>query len=225
MVGGQFPPFERFYTQPYQQVNQSANNFPDDAFHSMVLTPSLLVDTAMFDARAAIQMFDINTNTNSADDDHIRGYNLRGTLRVKLLDRHIIPYASSAYTRNDTLVPTNVAVRAPERYHAINAGGGIDVNILRRYRCSHDCADGFGIQYQQVQYQIGDGLVSTQRFFNVGGSIWLAPNVSIGLRFAFWNLEAEQAVTPAGVAAGQTKPEVFVNGERSAIAGLRFIMP
>ena len=225
MIGGSFPPFERFYTQPYQQVNQSANHFPDDTFHSIVLTPSVLADTKHFDARAAVQMFDVNTNTNSKDDEHIRGYNLRGTARVKLLDRMVVPFAGFAYTRNDTLVPTNTALRAPDRYHAVNLGGGVDLNLQRRYRCSHDCADGFGAQYQQVQFQIGEGLVTTQRYVNVGGTYWLAPNVSLGLRFAMWTQEAEQPVTAAGVAAGQTKPEVHTQGEKSVIAALRFIMP
>jgi hypothetical protein len=225
LIGGPYPPFDRFYTQPYQQVNQSANNFPDDAFHSMVFTPSVLVDTKHIDTRLAAQLFDINTNTNSDVDDHIRGYNLRGTMRVKLLDRMVVPFAGAAYTRNDTLVPTNLALRANERYHAVNVGGGVDLNLQRRFKCSHDCADGVGAQYQQVQFQIGDSLVTTQRYVNVGSTYWLSPNVSLGLRFAMWTQEAEQPVTPAGVAAGQTRPEVHTQGERSVIAALRFIMP
>ena len=56
MVGGSYPPFERFYTQPYQAVNQGPNHFPDDSFHIMVLTPSLLVDTKYIDARIAVHL-------------------------------------------------------------------------------------------------------------------------------------------------------------------------
>jgi hypothetical protein len=225
MVGGAYPPFERFYTQPYQQVNQSANHFPDDTFHTTMVTPSVLVDTKYFDARVAVQGFDINANTTSTKDDHIRGYNLRATARVKLFDGLIVPFASSAYTRNDTLVPTDLSRRADERYQAVNLGAGVDLDLMRRYRCSYDCADGIGAQYQQVQYQIGDGLVTTQRFLNVGATYWLAPNLSLGARFAMWRQEAEQPVTAEGVARGQTRPGILGNGERTGIVSLRFIMP
>jgi hypothetical protein len=224
MVGGAYPPFERFYTQPYQQVNQSANHFPDDTFHSMVVTPSILVDTKLIDVHVAVQGFDINANTNSSADDHIRGYNVRGTARVKLFDGLLVPFASSAYTRNDTLVATDLSKRASDRYQAVNVGGGADLDILRRYRCAHDCADGLGVQYQQVQYQIGDGLVTTQRYFNVGATYWLAPNVSFSTRFALWMQEAEQNVTPAQALAGKRTPDILTGGERSVIATLRFIM-
>ena len=225
LVGGQYPPYDRFYTQPYQQVNQSANNFPDDSFHIMLLTPSVLLDTRYLDARVAFQAFDINVNTTSEKDDHIRGYNLRGTLRGKLFNGLLIPFLSSAYTRNDTLVPTDLARRAPDRYQAVNVGGGLDIDIARRFKCSHDCADGVGLQYQQVQFQIGEGLVTTQRYVNIGGTYWLSPNVSASLRYAQWTQEAEQPVTPAQTAAGQTRPDILTAGERSIIAGLRFIMP
>jgi hypothetical protein len=225
MIGGAYPPFERFYTQPYQQVNQSANHFPDDTFHSMYLTPAVMIDSEYFDMKVAIQGFDVNANTNSSNDDHIRGYNVRGTARAKLFDGMIVPFASSAYTRNDTLVATDLSKRASERYQAVNVGFGVDANIMRRFKCSHDCADGFGAQFQQVQYQIGDGLVTTQQYFNLGASYWIAPNVSLNARFAQWMIENELTVTAEGVALGQTRPATVTGGERSVIAALRFIMP
>jgi len=226
LVGGAYPPFERFFTQPFQQVNQSANHFPDDTFHSMVLTPSVLVDTKYVDARVALQMFDINANTASTADDHIRGYNGRATVRAKLFNALVVPFASAAYTRNDTLVPTDLARRSPDRYQALNYGIGTDLDLRRRYRCSHDCADGIGLQFQQVQYQIGEGgLVTTQRYVNVGATYWLAPNVSLSARFAMWNQRVELPITAAAFAAGQREPDSDTGGERSAIVALRFVMP
>lgn len=225
LVGGGYPPHERFYTQPYVAVGQSANNFPDDTFHSMIVTPSVLLDTQYVDAHVAVQGFDIDPNMASNTNDDIRGYNMRGTVRAKLLDRTIVPFASAAYTRNDTLVQTNVALRSKERYQAVNVGGGIDANLMRRFHCSYDCADGFGIQYQQVQYQIGNGLVTTERFFNLGATYWLAPNLSLGARFAMWMSEAEQAIGALGLSYGQKRPNIETTGERSAIVALRFVMP
>jgi hypothetical protein len=224
-VGGGYPPFDRLYTQPFAQVKQSPNNFPDDNFHEMVLSPSVLFDSSVFDFKGEAQLFDIDTNMSSDQDADVRGYTLRGTMRAKLFDRLLIPFVSSAMTRNDTLVATNLSLRSPDRYKAINFGGGLDIDVMRRFQCSHDCADGIGAQYQQVQFQIGDGLVTTQRYFNVGGTFWLTPNVSLGGRFALWSQEAEQPVNAAAVAAGQTKPATIQQGERSFIAALRFIMP
>ena len=209
MIGGPYPPFERFYTQPYQSVSQVANHFPDDTFHIMMLTPSLMLDTTYVDARVAVQGFDVNTNTNKEDDDHIRGYNVRGSLRVKLLDGVLVPFASGAYTRNDTLVANDLGKRAADRYQSVSLGGGVDVDVSRRFRCAYDCADGFGLQYQQVQFQIGDNLVTTNRYANVGGTVWIAPNVSFGARFAYWTTKQEGSAE---------------TGERSVIAALRFIM-
>lgn len=209
MIGGAYPPFERFYTQPYQSVSQVPNHFPDDTFHIMVLAPSLLLDTKYVDARAEVQGFDVNTNTNKEDDDHIRGYNARGTVKVKLFDGVLVPFASAAYTRNDTLVVADLSKRAADRYQAVNLGGGVDIDVARRFKCVYDCADGFGVQYQQVQYQIGEGLVTTNRYGNVGGTFWIAPNVSLGARAAYWSTKQEGSA---------------LTNELSFLTALRFIM-
>ena len=57
----------------------------------MMLTPSLLLDTKYVDAQVAVQGFDVNTNTNKEDDDHIRGYNVRGTARAEAARRPARP--------------------------------------------------------------------------------------------------------------------------------------
>jgi hypothetical protein len=210
MIGGSYPPFERFYTQPYQSVAQVANHFPDDTFHIMMLTPALLLDTKYVDAKAAVQGFDVNTNTGKEDDDHIRGYNLRGSVRVKLFDGVVVPFVNAAYTRNDTLVANDLAKRAPQRYQARNLGGGIDFDVARRFKCAYDCADGFGIQYQQVQFQTGlEGLVTTNHYANIGFTYWIVPNVSLGVRVAYWSTKQEHSA---------------LTDEKTGIVALRFIM-
>jgi hypothetical protein len=209
-VGGTFPPFERLYTQAYQAVNQGANHFPDDTFHAMVLTPSVMLDTSVVDARLALQAYDIDTNMTKQDDQHVRGYNARGTARVKLLDSMLVPFASGAYTRNDTLQQNNLALRAPERYQAVVLGGGLDFNYRRRFQCAHDCADGVGAQFQQVQFQIGDGVVTTLRYANVGSTFWIFPQVAVDARVALWTQQQKGAETV---------------GEKNFIVGLRAVVP
>jgi hypothetical protein len=209
-VGGTYPPFERIYTQAYQAVNQGPNHFPDDTFHAVVVTPAVLFDHQYVDARVAFQGFDINTNTTKAGDDHVRGFNVRGTIRGKFLEKMLVPFFSSAYTRNDTLQPNNLDHRSKDRYQALDVGGGLDVNISRRFTGYEDAADGVGAQYQQVQFIIGEGVVTTLRYVNVGGSFWLTPNVALGARLALWVQQQKGA-------------EDF--GERTATVGLRAVIP
>lgn len=209
-VGGTFPPFERLYTQAYQAVNQGPNHFPDDTFHAIVVTPSVLYASEIVDVKIAAQGFDINTNTTKAGDDHVRGYNLRGTGRLKLVNGLVVPFASGAYTRNDTLEPNNLERRSPDRYQAIDLGGGVDVNVSRRFAENHDAADGFGVQFQNVQFQVGNGLVTTLRYANLGGSYWLTPHVALGARASLWVQQQKGAQDV---------------GERNVIVGLRAIIP
>ena len=131
-------------------------------------------------------------------------------MRLKLFDSMLVPFASAAYTRNDTLITNDLAHRAKDRYQAVNFGGGVDFDWARRYKCAYDCADGIGVQYQQVQYQIGDGLVTSNRYLNVGSTYWLTPHVSLGARIAIWQQEPQYSAAV---------------GERSAIVALRFVMP
>ncbi|NOU30169.1 MAG: hypothetical protein HOO96_19880 [Polyangiaceae bacterium] len=208
MVGGTYPPFERIYTQAYQAVNQGPNHFPDDTFHAMVLTPSVLLSSEYVDAKVAFQAFAIDTNTNTPNNDHVRGYNMRGTVRGKF--GMVVPFASAAYTRNDTLIPNNVATRSPDRYQAINLGGGVDVNLAKRFTCEHECTDGLGAQFQQVQYEIGDGVVTTLRYANLGGTFWVHPHFAIDARVSYW---------------WQNQKGIDDTGERNLIVGVRGVLP
>lgn len=186
MVGGTFPPFERLFTQAFQSVNAGANHFPDDTFHSTIVTPSLMLDTRYVDAKMALQAFTIDTNTTSKENDSIRGYNVRGTVRGKIAGGVVVPFFNVATTRNDTVLPNDVSTRAPERYKAIVLGGGVDVNVAERHACKHECRDGFGAQFEQVQFQIGDGVVTSIRYANVGATFWALPYLAVGARFAWW---------------------------------------
>lgn len=209
MIGGTFPPFERLFTQAYQAVNQGPNHFPDDTFHSMIFTPSVLFDSKYVDAKIAFQAFTVDTNTTTPENDPIRGYNARGTVRVKLAGGMVVPYFNAATTRNDTVVPTAVSTRSKDRYKAVVLGGGIDLNLARRHTCKHECADGFGLQFEQVQFQVGDGVVTSLRYANVGATFWALPYLAIGARFAWWQ---------------QTQKGIDDTGERTVTLGLRAVL-
>ncbi len=209
MVGGTYPPFARVYEQPYQYIGKSANNFPDDSFHMMMLSPSVLYTSPMFDAKAAFQGAVIDTDTTKTDDQNIKAFNLRANARLKLMKEMLVPFFNVAYTKNDTVDPKNVARLSTDKYTGIVMGGGVDVNYDHPFVCSYGCANGVGIQYTQVQYQVGGGAVTRLHYLNLGTSYWVTDHVAIGARLAAWI---------------SVQPGPPDEGERSALVTLRFIM-
>lgn len=205
-VGGTFPPFDRFYIQPYQQVKQSPNNFPDDTFHMMLLSPAMMLSTDLVEARAEFQGYVVDTNTNAATDQNIKGYNVRGGVKLKLADEAIVPFANAAVDRNDTVTPTDVSKLAPDKYTSIVYGGGVDVNYARRFAGR---ANGVGAQYDRVQYQVGDGNVTNLHYINVGTTYWVLPQLAVGARFAMWL---------------RNDVGVHDEGERSALLTMRLVL-
>jgi len=182
-VGGSFPPFDRFYLQPYQAVKQNPNNYPDDTFHIMLLAPSLLYTSSVFDAQAEFQGFVVDTNTSRRDDDNIRGYNLRANARLKLLDDTIAPFANVALERNDTVLPTDSTKLAVDKYTGLTWGAGVDVNYAHPYAGRRN---GIGAQYDRVQYQVGSGNITNLHYVNVGTTYWLNDRTALGARVAVW---------------------------------------
>ncbi len=209
MVGGTYPPFARVYEQPYQYIGKSANNFPDDSFHMMMLSPSILYTSPMFDAKAAFQGAVIDTDTTKTDDQNIRAFNLRANARLKLMKELLVPFFNAAFTKNDTVDPANVARLSPDKYTGIVLGGGIDLNYDHPFTCTYGCANGVGLQYTQVQYQVGGGAVTRLHYLNLGTSYWITDHVAIGARLATW------------IQVQNGPPD---QGEKSALATLRFVM-
>jgi hypothetical protein len=190
-VGGSFPPFNRFYIQPYQAVQQSASNVPDDTFDMMVFSPALLFTHKYIDARAEFQGYTVNTNTNTNAAQPITGFNVRGGVKVKIADELVTPFANIAVDQNDTVNPANVAQIAAVKYTSVVLTGGIDLNL---HKVAPGRFDGIGAQYDLVEYQVGSacnaagdpGCVTYMHFVNVGASYWFNPWLCAGARFSMW---------------------------------------
>jgi hypothetical protein len=197
-VGGSFPPFDRFYIQPYQNVKQTPDNSPDDTFHMMLVTPSLLYAGPVAEARVAFQGYTVDTNTNSTADQNIKGFNVRGTGKLKLANDVVVPFANFAFDRNDTVDPNDVSKLAVDKYSSIEAGGGIDFNYSHR---TPERPNGIGLQYDNVQYQVGRGDVTTLHFVNVGTTYWINDWAAIGARLACW-VVVQNAVHDEGEMSG-----------------------
>jgi hypothetical protein len=209
MVGGSYPPFDRVYLQPWQAVGKDPQQYPDDTFHMMLFAPSVLLDTQYVDARVAFQGFTLDTDTTKTSDNNIRGFNLRGTARAKLLDSTLVPFVNAALTRNDTVNPADVTKLQADKYTGIVLGGGLDLNYAHPFTCPYACANGVGVQYEQVQYKVGSGIVTHLHYVNVGTSYWFSPHVALGARLSMWLSHMT----------GQDD-----GGERSALVTMRFVM-
>jgi hypothetical protein len=174
-VGGTFNVFERFYLVPFQAVNQVANHFPDDTFHMMLLSPSVLFASPAVEARGEVQLYQVNTNTTRADDHYIYGFNARAAVRARLLDGRLLPFLNLAFDRNDILDPMTARV-IPDKYSSLTAGAGVD------YQYSGE--NGVGVQYVRVQHRQGGGVITVRQYANLGTTFWLTPAVSLGGRLS-----------------------------------------
>jgi hypothetical protein len=202
-VGGSFPPFNRFYIQPYQNVKQTPDNSPDDTFHMMLFAPSALYKDDMVEARAELQSYVVDTNTNSTLDHAIHGYNLRSSARLKLLDDTVSPFANVSYDKNDTVNPNDVSLIAADKYQSVTFGGGIDFNYSH---ATPTRPNGVGLQYERVQYQVGSLAPTNMHFLNIGTTYWLNEWIAVGARFAAWVV---------------SQPSTHDEGEMSGLATLR----
>jgi len=203
--GGAFPPFDRIFYQAAQKTREDISGYPDDHFHAYVVTPSILYKNEIVDARAALQGFVIDPNTGDGKADDLRGYNLRGAVQLHLWGDTISPFVNASLGRNDTVDPSNVTKLASAKYTGVGAGGGVDFNYQKRFGRSN----GVGVQLVQDQFKVGDGVRTTNRYYNVGTTYWLSKNIAAGARFALWKFEQR----------GQDDA-----GERSLLVTLRVVL-
>ncbi len=178
VVGGTFPPFSRFYFAPHQQVANDASGFPSDSFHIDILTPSIIYHSRLLETQAAVQMFRVNTDTQSSDDENIIGYNVRGGAKLNLLDGMVTPFVNASRVTNSVIDPNDGKMLSTEAYVGYTLGGGIDYN----YWGNH----GVGAQYSFVRGQQGDQSRTTEHFINVGTSYYLTDSTAIGARGAYY---------------------------------------
>lgn len=204
VVGGTFPPFARFYFAPYQYVGRDAANFPADEYHFVVVTPSVLIDRDRFAFHAAMQMFQVNTDTSRTDDQNIDGYNARASVMARFLDRRLRGFANASIVQNEVVDPDDGKRLSGEVYTGTSIGGGFDVTAL-----DHASA---GAQVVLVSDRQGTHPVASQWFVNVGTTYWLSPTTAIGSRFGLY-----RRCAPADATGGPC----VVDGERSFFVTLR----
>lgn len=175
-----------------------SNGFPGSNIHVNIVSPSFGLETEYFDVKLASQHYFIDQDVTIPDEDPdpggestwavpLRGYNLRGTFQVKLLDERIRIMGSAAYRRNQQVASvTNVEELSDFDYEALLFSGGFDL-VFGDFS--------FGGNYYYIVSRTSEAQELRNHYVNVGATYWLLPpNFSIGLRWA--RSMAEQDPTP-----------------------------
>jgi hypothetical protein len=201
MVGGSFGGNSRFWERP---LGNFRNGQPDDDIHFRVISPSLAYEHPWFEAKAMVQVFNINYQANSTEDPPIQGFNARGNVKLKLkgmvpsLPFEVTPFFNVARVQNDVV---NSAAGYGNQlldtsFDALTLSGGLDVFLSGR--------SGVGFNFTRVADNTpsfipptsttaaSEPVLSTQAtFLNVGATWWMFDQVALGARVATYTREIE----------------------------------
>ena len=192
-VGGTFGGGSRLWERP---LGNFRTGQPDDDLHFQMLSPSLTYTHELFEAKAMVQTFNVNYQTNSKTDPRIKGYNVRGNLLGKLhvdpgIPLLITPFINYARVENDV---TNSTAGFGDtlletRYLANTFSAGVDVNVKGR--------SGVGVEMARVSDRSPSFIAPSgstpasepithtlQTYVNVGATWWVTDEVALGTRYA-----------------------------------------
>ena len=179
MIGGTFPPFQRFYEVPWSVVGRDARGFPASNFHVIMASPSLRYTGEFLTAQVAAQTFVVDTNTNLRTDENMRGTNLRGGLRAQAFEGRLAAFGNASRIINDVVELEDSSRIADAKFLGITVGGGLDVNIPKK--------GGFGVQYDRVREQQRGLDPEIRHFLNVGGTLFVSRTVYLAARVAVYD--------------------------------------
>ncbi|MEM9488517.1 MAG: hypothetical protein AAGC55_05205, partial [Myxococcota bacterium] len=179
LIGGPLPPFDRPFSLAASQVGRNEFTLPDQSLHIYFVTPSLVYEDEVFAAKAAVQAYQLDTDMARSDDQRIYGYNLRVSLRAKLLDGRLALFANGSRNENEILDSMDVSIKRVETYQSYTFGGGVDVNYAGD--------NGIGVQYVQVREDLGmDNSGTVDHYVNIGTTYWIQDGLSVGLRYGMF---------------------------------------
>jgi hypothetical protein len=213
--GGSYPPYANIFTEASTSTLNNASAYPTDQFQAYVFTPAMMYKNKYFEAKTALQYFFVNPDALNGTSPTLRGYNYRINAAAHIWDDHIMPFANFNYGENDTVVgPGNgIDEISPNRYVAIGIGGGIDFNYQKKY----GNYNGVGVDIVQDESRVGvNGIISRNRYYNIGTTYWLAPIVALGLRYAEYTNEQLNQVP-------STTPTPST-GDRTVLLTLRLVL-
>jgi hypothetical protein len=194
--GGNVSPFGGLYATPLGQLSQGE---PRNGIEMDVLSPSLMFEHKYVDVRANAQFYWVNLDTESGLAASMKGKLLRGGIRGKIWDNHIVPFANIAYRTNEMPLQApalDVTQKNPLGYSAWTASGGLDLNLFG--------LSGVGVNYAMVHIKKADEAAHTDHYLNVGATYWIIPHVAVGARYAklITTTERTEKTPASGLGAG-----------------------
>jgi hypothetical protein len=177
IIGGKLAPFDRPFDLASAQVGRSQQSLPDQNLHIYFATPSLVYSDDLLDAKVAVEAYALDTQMSIRADPAIRGYNVRGDLRVKLDDGRLRPFVNVSRNQNEIIDPANAMMLRSETFRSYEVSGGVDYDYAGKH--------GVGVQYARVDSR-EPGQHTREHFVNVGTTYWLEPSLAIGVRAAMY---------------------------------------
>lgn len=178
LIGGQLFPYDRPYYLAAAYVGRNEFSLPDPNLHLYMATPSVTYGDGLLEAKAAAQLYGLDTRTASDEDQLVYGYNFRASLRMKLLAGRLAPFVNVSRNENEMLEPMDATIKRVETFTVYTVTGGIDYAIHGR--------SGVGAQYALVRQDEPGVNRVRDHYINVGGTYWLEESLSIGVRLGWW---------------------------------------
>ncbi len=159
------------YSAPLRALS---NGIPGSEIQLYTLTPSATLNLGMFKLRTAAQLYRVDVDVTSDEDASLRGYNLRATAEVTVIDRMLRVFGSVAYRQNQQLAIPDITMRAGD-YEGILFSAGADFTY-------GDFS--VGGMYYFIDSTLSETTNARNQYINIGATYWLhQPNVSIGVRW------------------------------------------
>jgi hypothetical protein len=190
LIGGELFPFDRPFSLAAAQVGRSEFTLPDQNLHIYFITPSLIYRDPIFEIKAAFQAYQLDTNMSIADDERIYGYNMRASVRARLLDERLVLFANGSRNENEMLDSMDATIKLVDTYRVYTFGGGVDYAYWGKH--------GVGAQYVQVRQSEGMAERIVDHYLNVGTTYWLQDGLSLGLRFGWFVRDDESQASTFG---------------------------
>ena len=198
-IGGKLQPFDRPFYLASAAVGNNQSNLPDQNLHIYFGSPSLILHTEHIQAQTELQMYSLDTQVASNQDQTIRGYNLRAGVRGEF--GAFSPFVNFSHNKNEILDPVDSLYRLPDLFRSYTVSGGLDWNYLDH--------DGVGFQYAMVDTR-EPGNHTRMHYFNLGTSYWIEKSLAVGVR--------------AAVFAQQISGEMMTTGSRSLFVTARLVL-
>ena len=185
LIGGELFPYDRPFSLAAAQVGRSQDTLPDPNLHVYFATPSIADRDDYIESRTALQVYQLDTQMSTTEDQPIYGFNVRAGVRLKLLESRVFPFANVSYNRNDMLDPMDATIKLDDKYRVYTLSGGLDYNFLP--------VVGVGVQYGQIMQREGAARVR-DHFVNVGSTYFIEEGLSVALRLG-WYVRDDSAQT------------------------------